>query len=283
MKTQSTNYWKRLLALIALLMPLLVTGPALGDDEGVTPQLTAQWWQWSFSIPSSVHALSQKCTDPTGAEYCMVGQQGEYWFLGGVFKIIEDDSVESQQAQSEENGGIYIEKVERECHDIPLGTTILIPVLNAECNTAEELALGNSVPQGLRPKTKFLRDCVMGLADAVDNETATAYFGPVDSKGNWTQNSLEVQRVYTDLPFFIVYSPDNILSSDCEPDDPEPFLCDPVPNPSLAMADGYWAHVRPSKPGTYKLQTYGEVPYYNWALSVTYTLTVVATDNPKDQ
>lgn len=277
MKAQKTNYWKRILALLTLLGSLSVTGTVLGSDGAgleITPELTARWWQWVFSIPSSVHPLSQKNIDPTGADYCMVGQQGNEWFLGGVFKTV-DVLPASNQAQSNGNGIVPVE-IERECHDIPLGKTILIPVLNAECNTAEELALGNQVPQGLGPKTRYLRGCAKTLADAVDKDTAAAYFGPVDSRGNWTQIPVEVKRVHTDLPFSITYSPDNILSSDC----PGGFLCEPDPNPSLAQADGYWAHVRPLKAGKYKLQTFGEAPEFDFALRVTYTLTVV---EPKDQ
>jgi len=77
----------------------------------------------------------------------------------------------------------------------------------------------------------------------------------------------------------VTYSPDNILSSNCgELEDG--FLCAPVPNPSLTQVDGYWAHVRPLTPGTYKLQTFGEAPYFQFALQITYTLTVVG---PNDQ
>ena len=277
MKTQNANYWKRMLALIALIVPLSATGTVLGNDRvglGITPELTARWWQWVFSIPSSVHPLTFKATDPTGANHCMVGQEGEEWFLGGIFKVV-DVSAASKQAQSEGNGEIIPVEIEREC-EIPLGQTSLIPVLNAECNTAEELALENNVPENLLGKTRYLRDCAKIVADAVDKDTATAYFGPVDSGGNWAQNPVEVKRVHTVLPFSITYSPDNILSSNC----PGGFLCEPDPNPSLAQVDGYWAQVRPPKPGIYKLQTFGEAPEFDFALRVTYTLTVVG---PKDQ
>jgi len=281
MKAQKTNYWKRMLALLALLGSLSVTGTVLGSDGvglGITPELTARWWQWAFSIPSSVHPLTFKETDLSGASYCMVGQEGGEWFLGGIFKVV-DVSAASKQAQSEGNGGIIPVEIKREC-EIPLGKTILIPVLNAECNTAEELALGNDVPENLLGKTRYLRDCAKTVADAVDKATVAAYFGAVDSGGNWTQNPVEVKRVHTVLPFSITYSPDNILSSNCGTPPEDAFLCAPDPNPSLAQVDGYWAHVRPLKPGTYKLQTFGEAPDFDFALRVTYTLTVVG---PKDQ
>jgi hypothetical protein len=266
---------------VALLAFLSVTGTVLAGDAvdlGITPDMTARWWQWVFSIPSSVHPLSQKSNDPSGADYCMVGQQGKEWFLGGVFKVV-DTSPASSQTRVNTNSIAPIEIV-RECHDIPFGKTILIPVLNGECNTAEELALKNVVPEDLLGKTRYLRNCAKTQADAIEESTLSAYFGPVDSRGVWTQNPVEVKRVYTVLPLSLTYSQDNILSSNCgEPSDDD-FLCAPSPNPSLTHVDGYWAHVLALKPGKYKLQTYGEVPAFGFALRVTYALTVVG---PKDQ
>ena len=281
MKAQKSNYWKNMLVL-SLLGFLSIPGTVLADNAGIgiTPELTARWWQWVFSIPSSVHPLTFKATDPTGANYCMVGQEGGEWFLGGIFKTV-DVSPTSKQAQSKGNGEIVPIEIERAC-EIPLGKTILIPVLNGECNTAEELALGNEVPEDLPGKARYLRDdCAKIQADAINEDTASAFFGPVDSGGIWTRNAVQVKRVRTVLPFSITYSPDNFLSNNCPGDfGNEGFLCEPAPNPSLAQVDGYWAQVRPPQPGTYKLQTFGEAPGFDFALRITYTLTVVG---PKDQ
>lgn len=202
MKTQHMNRcWKRMLALVG---SLSVTGTVLGGDGGglgIAPDLTARWWQWVFSIPSSVHPLSQKDIDPTGAAYCMVGQQGNEWFLGGVFKTVD---VLAASKEPQTNTIVPVE-IERECHDIPFGKTILIPVLNGECNTAEELALGNDVPESLFGKTFYLRNCAKTLADAVDKNTAAASFGPVDASGNWIRKPVKVKRVHTVLPFSMTY------------------------------------------------------------------------------
>ena len=62
---------------LALMMPLR---GAFADDSNDFKKLSADWWQWALSIPTSVNAL----TDTTG-EHCMVGQQGEKWFLAGFF------------------------------------------------------------------------------------------------------------------------------------------------------------------------------------------------------
>jgi hypothetical protein len=42
--------------------------------------LTAEWWQWALSIPTTVSPLE----DTTG-ENCVVGQRGPIWFLAGSF------------------------------------------------------------------------------------------------------------------------------------------------------------------------------------------------------
>jgi hypothetical protein len=276
MKTRKADYWKVMFQLFALSGSLLASGTVLGGQGvglGVTPELTARWWQWVYSIPSSVHPLSQKDVDETGADYCMVGQQGGTWYLGGVFKIV-DASTASNQTSADDNGDVV--NIVRECEDIPLGKTILIPVLNAACDTAGELAFGNAVPDDSLEKIRYLRNCAKTLADAVDKNTASASFGPY----NGTLRPVQVRRVHTTLPFSVTYSPDNIFSSGCS-DGGEPFLCDPVePSPSLTQADGYWAHVRPQRPGKYKLQTFGEAPDFGFALAITYTVTVVG---PEDQ
>src|SRR6516162_5157219 len=47
---------------------------------GQLPTLTAEWWQWALSIPTSVNPQ----LDDTG-QNCMVGQRGSIWFLAGVW------------------------------------------------------------------------------------------------------------------------------------------------------------------------------------------------------
>lgn len=250
---------------------------ASGGSWGeIAPEATARWWQWALSIPSSVHPLSLKeSADPTGAAHCMVGQQGDFWFLGGVFKTVDVSPETSKSAaETQTSGSINLVKVERQCHAIPAGTAILVPVINSECNTAEERALGNTVPNDPRAKTDYLAKCARIQANAILAKSLTATFGPVNERGQWQKRPLAIERVITRTPFSVAYSPDNILSRDCGAK--EPFLCAAKPNPSLAQSDGYWAVVPPLKPGKYKLQTYGEVPEFdNFALRVTYDLTVV--------
>jgi hypothetical protein len=57
---------------LGLMMPLT---RAFADS-----QLSAEWWQWALSIPTSENPQ----LDTTG-ENCMVGQRGSVWFLAGTF------------------------------------------------------------------------------------------------------------------------------------------------------------------------------------------------------
>jgi hypothetical protein len=75
------------------------------DDHTSLEQLTAQWWQWAFSIPTMQNPLS----DQTG-QNCMIRQRGSVWFLAGL-----------------PSGGT----ASRTCSVIPAGTTLFFPVINA--------------------------------------------------------------------------------------------------------------------------------------------------------
>jgi hypothetical protein len=60
---------------LGLIMPLNM---AFADRESLNT-LSANWWQWATSIPTSQNPL----LDTTGSN-CMVGQHGSIWFLAGV-------------------------------------------------------------------------------------------------------------------------------------------------------------------------------------------------------
>ena len=69
-----------LLATMALGLSLAVQPNMASAESGGFSRLSAQWWQWALSIPTSNNPL----LDTTG-ENCMVGQRGPTWFLGGTF------------------------------------------------------------------------------------------------------------------------------------------------------------------------------------------------------
>jgi hypothetical protein len=97
------NNTKRFVAIIgmglALMMPI---NRALADS---LEQLSAEWWQWALSIPTSVNPQ----TDTTGKN-AVVGQRGSVWFLAGVF-----------------NGGTVV----RNMVFVPQGTALFFPVINS--------------------------------------------------------------------------------------------------------------------------------------------------------
>ena len=199
----------------------------------------------------------------------MVGQHGKAWYLGGIFKVVDpipDTAVVAEATTTDEIEPFVVERVCR----IPLGQEILIPVLNVECNTAEEVALGNlDYDASFGEKNTYLRDeCVKPLADLIT--VTEAYFGPAGGE----LEEVDVERVASKRPFKVTFSPDNILNplfgelGDID-------FSNPDPNPSLAHADGYWAKVKPKKTGNYVLKTYGVLPDYDFALDITYEIKVV--------
>jgi len=243
-------------------------GPAVAQPT-VTPAMTAAWWQWAYSIPASVHPLRldpdtlPNQVDPS-SDFCMVGQHGPAWFVGGIFKVV--DIAPAISAGPETTG---TPDVTRTC-TIPLGTSVLVPVLNGACDTAGEVALGNLAPTTPLPqKLAYLRGCAKGLGDLVTVAQAN-----LRAPGGALE-ALTVRRITGNAPFSVTYPPDNVLGLT----DPSGGIF-PKPNPSLAFDDGYWAAFRPARPGTYVLTTYGNVPDFNFSLRTKYILKVVP---PRDQ
>jgi hypothetical protein len=99
------NNTKRFVVIIAiglaLIMPINRTFGE-GNSE-LFAGLSAEWWQWALSIPTSVNPQ----TDTTG-EFSVVGQRGPIWFLAGTF-----------------GGGTAT----RSC-SVPQGAALFFPVIN---------------------------------------------------------------------------------------------------------------------------------------------------------
>jgi hypothetical protein len=104
-------------------------------------ELSAQWWQWALSIPSSVNPLA----DATGAN-CMVGQRDDVWFLAGSF-----------------GGGT----TSRRC-SVPQGVPLFFPIVNS-VNVNTPHVCGQKGPLSVAE----LRALVAPFIDTVSGLTAT--------------------------------------------------------------------------------------------------------------
>jgi len=285
----------RVLTVISAVLFLFTPSWANDNDNGVglgplTPQITAEWWQWALSIwkfstpgaapdETQIHPLRTEVgtapgeIDPSSAD-CMIGQHGPVWFLGGSFFQVDlsPDTLAGGNVQSQtrleplaENGP-PVPDIVRTC-TIPLGKAILMPVINGECNTAEEIYLGNLTGnEPLEERIDFVRSCARTQADGIQNVEAS--FGRTEGP----LRSLNVRRVATPLSFSMTYPTDHLLQFEEN--------WQPTVNPSLAFADGYWVVVKPSQPGQYELNTFGEVPAFDFSLRIKYILTIVG---PEDQ
>jgi hypothetical protein len=189
--------------------------------------MTAQWWQWAFSMPNVsttegdwIHPLvgdDSTSGEPGFYESCGNGQHGDLWFLGGDFAGTG-------------------EPFERTC-TIPFGKTIVLAVINVECSTAEgDATAGDPVKQ----QADDLKDC----AESIGNDlSGTAAFGPIGGD----LQEVRVERLSTVNAFPLWISPSNVAG-----------LEDPItPNPSLSQADGQWVILRNLQPGFYRLEFSG--------------------------
>jgi len=120
------------------------------SSETDLSELTAQWWQWALSIPTSVNPLE----DFNGAA-CMVGQRGPVWFLAGVF-----------------NGS----SATRSC-SVPEGATLFFPVINSiNFNTPNVCGQGSAAisVKDLRSLSAAFIAGASQLSVSVDGQPVTA-------------------------------------------------------------------------------------------------------------
>jgi hypothetical protein len=162
---------------------------------------TVKWWQWILSTQKSCNPL----IDQSG-EYADINQPNEYvWFLAG--KLGSEDK----------NFPL------RNCN-IPVGRSILFPVINCEANLIEFPEL----------KTKE------ALVDHVVNDEDTI----VEKICMLNDRPIDVQRVKSDPEIFEVsLNNDNIYNVNG--------------GNTIACADGYWVFLRPLPRGEYELSFRG--------------------------
>lgn len=137
---------------------------------------------------------------------------------------------------------------ERAC-TIPESTAIFFPVINAECSTIE----GNGETE------EELRACAEGLIDFVTVVEASVDGVPI--------RSLNQARAQSPL-FSFTLPPEDVLS-----------LYGSEPNPSAAVADGYWVLLPPLSVGEHTIEFRGvaELPGFTFEQKISYAVTVVPT------
>jgi hypothetical protein len=122
----------------------------LPPHTGKYASLSAQWWQWAFSIPAPDNPLTD-AVDPTGTK-CATGQSGHVWFLG------------SQVGESSHlpPAGFTVDRV---CN-VPPGTQLFFPIINAECSEPipgrHELSCEDTFAENSQIAQNFLNDALQG-------------------------------------------------------------------------------------------------------------------------
>jgi hypothetical protein len=143
------------------------------------PMLTAEWWQWSLSIPTSVNPLLEGLDKTNTGPNCTVGQRDVVWFLAGTF-----------------SPGV----ANRMC-SIPANAALLIPIANS-VNINTPFICGQAGPlsvETLRAMSKSVIDGVNIISVKVDNKQV---------KG-------QVQRVQSQV-FEVALPQDNLFNAPCE-------------------------------------------------------------------
>ncbi len=163
-------------AAVGLVLPMQLTLADGGNAiaPALLPELTAQWWQWALSIPTGQNPQ----LGPNG-QYCMVGQRGSIWFLGGVF-----------------SGG----PAERAC-SVPEGATLFFPVIN-------EITINAPNVCGQGPENDPVKDLRQQSKSFIDDVPLSSVKVQVDGKRT------SFRRVQSQV-FEVALPDDNIFDAGC--------------------------------------------------------------------
>jgi hypothetical protein len=142
MKNNAKN-WQGLVTAILVIGALMffsvgafAAGPQAVQLGQPAEELTAEWWQWVYSIPQTVNPV----LDQNG-EDCVMGQRGDVWFLAGAF------------------GGT----VTRTC-SVPEGKVLFFPVMNLSFFDSP-----NACGQG--PESYTVKEMRAAVAASIDGAT----------------------------------------------------------------------------------------------------------------
>jgi hypothetical protein len=155
---------------------MLPINGAFGESRDFK-KLTAEWWQWALSIPTSVNPQ----LDTTGVN-AAVGQRGTLWFLAGVFNGFNGSTATRTSF-------------------VPEGTEFFFPVINSvNINTPNVCRqVGNLSVSELRAMSAALIDGATNLSVTVDGVQIR-----------------KLRRVQSEV-FAVALPEDNVFISPCFP------------------------------------------------------------------
>ena len=179
-------------------------------------QWTVKWWQWLTSIPTDTNPAADQ-----NGKYAGVNQNDPYvWFIAGTF------------------GG---KTVNRKCR-LPVGRSVLFPVINYEMNPLEKPEL--KTDSELISHVKKDEDDIINLEAVIDGQ------------------GIPICRVRSDpLVFPLTILPNN------------PFNA-PVAGATRATSDGYWVFIKHLDPGEHHLYFAGSCSAGSRCVKAAYNLTV---------
>jgi hypothetical protein len=202
---------------------------------------SARWWQYALAIPADQSPF----LDTTGANFA-VNQSGNVWYLSGVFCLNMNGQPCPPGSPATADRTVTL----------AAGTSLFFPVLNAETDNLNidpnspgfgTQNLGFSVDQ-LRAQAKAFID------DAVQNGVLA-----VTVDGRALQN---VASYRVTSPVFSYTLPDNNIAGV------------PAQTVTPAVSDGIFVMLRPLPVGQHTIEIIGSAPNFDFALDVTYHITV---------
>lgn len=178
-------------------VPDIAADATLPDaTEANLGELTARWWQWAMALPVEPYLDSD-------GSMCPLGHMGDVWFLAGTDGIRDD--------------------IVRTC-DVPLGVSLLLPVVNRYTARPFAPRHGDTVPE----------------CEQLQAQSAMPPDGLVHAKV--TLDGVELGPV----------AAHRVPSAGCF--NPYPWLPEPEGKPApLAASDGYWLLLDPLPPGRHVL------------------------------
>jgi hypothetical protein len=247
MSSKSRAY-PRVFVYLVLAVILLASMPALAQDNGVQQNgegkyanLTADWWQWIYSLPATdVNGTNTNpLLDSTGA-YAAAGQKhgsgpaGKYFFLAGNI------------------GGDMVRNV-----TVPADKALFFPVINYEADNAVPANPDGSL---VNKKVPELRTMAAAFVDATESKYARLDGKPLSDfrvKSPTFSYTLPKKSLYA---YYAVHY--------------DPVYDQPQFKGTIkpVVSDGYWVVIPPLSRGQHKIEFGGSSS--GFALSLVYNVTV---------